>query len=228
MEAYKLHPLVLINVSDHHTRVAAQLPPGAAPPRVTGCLLGHRTGAREIEICTSFEVPHAPDATGAVSFDAPALAAQQARYKQVFPAFDVVGWYATAAAEARPDADHLRLHRSLAHLDENPAFALFTPGASSGSSAAAAKEPTTSTTTKTTASTLPITLYESVVRATETRFEPVEYTLATSEAERVAVDDAARSASLGWGAPAASARRARGTWRTSAASRARWRCWRGA
>ena len=201
MEAYKLHPLVLINVSDHHTRVAAQLPPGAAPPRVTGCLLGHRTGAREIEICTSFEVPHAPDATGAVSFDAPALAAQQARYKQVFPAFDVVGWYATAAAEARPDADHLRLHRSLAHLDENPAFALFTPGASSGSSAAAAKEPTTSTTTKTTASTLPITLYESVVRATETRFEPVEYTLATSEAERVAVDDAARSASLGRGAP---------------------------
>jgi hypothetical protein len=81
-------------------------------------------------------------------------------------------------------------------------FALFTPGGS-GSSAAAAKasaprEPTTST-TKTTASTLPITLYESVVRATETRFEPVEYTLATSEAERVAVDDAARSASLGGG-----------------------------
>ena len=144
--------------------------------------------------------PARPDATGALSFDAPALAAQQARYKQVFPAFDVVGWYATAAAEARPDAEHLRLHRSLAHLDENPAFALFTPGSSSGSSAAAAKEPTTST-TKTTASTLPITLYESVVRATETRFEPVEYTLATSEAERVAVDDAARSASLGWGAP---------------------------
>ena len=42
MEVYKLHPLVLMNVSDHHTRVAAQLDPGeTSVERVMGLSLIH-------------------------------------------------------------------------------------------------------------------------------------------------------------------------------------------
>jgi hypothetical protein len=58
MEAYKLHPLVLVNVSDHYTRMKAQLGAGEEPDRVLGCLLGFQTGNREVEICNSFEVKY--------------------------------------------------------------------------------------------------------------------------------------------------------------------------
>lgn len=50
------HPLVLLNMSDHHTRFKAQLA-GQEPPRVLGCLLGSHT-ARTVEICNSFEVTY--------------------------------------------------------------------------------------------------------------------------------------------------------------------------
>lgn len=65
METYKLHPLVLINVSDHHTRFAAQREhgdPTTSEQTVLGCLLGFQTGTREVEICISFEVSSVADA----------------------------------------------------------------------------------------------------------------------------------------------------------------------
>jgi hypothetical protein len=44
----RLHPLVLLSISDHYTRYKAQLG-GREPPRVLGCLLGQHT-ARTVEI----------------------------------------------------------------------------------------------------------------------------------------------------------------------------------
>ena len=65
---FKLHPLVIVNVSDHHTRVKAQAAcsgdgsssSGAAaaagqPPRVFGCVIGVQRG-RTVEIFNSFEL----------------------------------------------------------------------------------------------------------------------------------------------------------------------------
>jgi COP9 signalosome complex subunit 6 len=71
---FKLHPLVIVNVSDHHTRIKAQqsssvassstsassavpVPAAPAPPRVFGCLVGVQTG-RTVEIFTSFELKY--------------------------------------------------------------------------------------------------------------------------------------------------------------------------
>jgi COP9 signalosome complex subunit 6 len=62
---FKLHPLVIVNISDHYTRIKAQqsgsasrpLPPA---PRVYGCVLGVQTG-RTVEIFNSFELHY--DAT---------------------------------------------------------------------------------------------------------------------------------------------------------------------
>jgi len=64
---FKLHPLVIVNVSDHHTRVKAQAAcsgdssssssgAGAGqPPRVFGCVIGVQRG-RTVEIFNSFEL----------------------------------------------------------------------------------------------------------------------------------------------------------------------------
>ena len=47
--------LVLLNVSDHHTRAKANLPDQNQPaPRVLGCLLGQQTG-RVVDVSNSFE-----------------------------------------------------------------------------------------------------------------------------------------------------------------------------
>lgn len=72
---FKLHPLVIVNISDHYTRVKTQLnpPPGsvcstenkassnnnnngeAMNPRVYGCVIGVQRG-RTVEIFNSFEL----------------------------------------------------------------------------------------------------------------------------------------------------------------------------
>jgi COP9 signalosome complex subunit 6 len=79
---FKLHPLVLLNCSDHHMRCApkdvlrslvatgslflrvrcslsykAQLN-GQEPPRVMGCLLGIHLDSRTVEVCNSFEIKY--------------------------------------------------------------------------------------------------------------------------------------------------------------------------
>jgi hypothetical protein len=47
--------LVLINISDHHTRLKANSPDGAPPPLVMGCLLGSQDG-RAVDVANSFEI----------------------------------------------------------------------------------------------------------------------------------------------------------------------------
>jgi COP9 signalosome complex subunit 6 len=47
-----LHPLVIMNISEHWTRVRAQL---GKSTQVYGALLGRQKG-RNVELCTSFEI----------------------------------------------------------------------------------------------------------------------------------------------------------------------------
>lgn len=51
--SFLLHPLVLLNISDHHTRTVAMT--GSRAQRVRGILLGAQSG-RTIEIVNSFEM----------------------------------------------------------------------------------------------------------------------------------------------------------------------------
>jgi COP9 signalosome complex subunit 6 len=51
-----LHPLVIMNISEHWTRVRAQL---GKSSQVYGALLGRQKG-RNIELCTSFEIKMNP------------------------------------------------------------------------------------------------------------------------------------------------------------------------
>ena len=67
---FKLHPLVILNISDHYTRVKSQAAQhhlatgngGAGdlpPPRVYGCVIGVQRG-RTVEIFNSFELLYDP------------------------------------------------------------------------------------------------------------------------------------------------------------------------
>lgn len=67
---FKLHPLVLLNISDHYTRVKSQATGADAgssagadspppPPRVFGCVIGVQRG-RTVEIFNSFELLYDP------------------------------------------------------------------------------------------------------------------------------------------------------------------------
>lgn len=51
---YSLHPLVLIQISDHITRIRAQ---GGAEQRVVGCVLGVQS-SRTVEITNAFELKY--------------------------------------------------------------------------------------------------------------------------------------------------------------------------
>jgi len=76
---FKLHPLVIVNISDHYTRVKSQMNPTLAQPnsnnasapnggdgvvsslplRVYGCVIGVQKG-RTVEIFNSFELLYDP------------------------------------------------------------------------------------------------------------------------------------------------------------------------
>ena len=55
---------MLINISDHHTRVKANSPP-ADSIKVLGCLLGSQSG-RTVDICNSFEFRYEVTSDGIV------------------------------------------------------------------------------------------------------------------------------------------------------------------
>jgi len=88
---FKLHPLVIVNISDHYTRVKSQMNPTLAPhnnatnnggdgvvsslppPRVFGCVIGVQKG-RTVEIFNSFELLYDPSTH---SLDRPFLEKKQ-------------------------------------------------------------------------------------------------------------------------------------------------------
>lgn len=135
-----LHPLVVLNVSDHYTRyVALQMFSGAGSsshrnnqppssvsnsltdahgnPRVIGILLGSHHG-RVIEICHSVELTAVKQVDGSVEIDTIFMHNRLEQYNQIFGQYVVVGWYSTGD---RVTADDLRLHEDVfAVMNEAP------------------------------------------------------------------------------------------------------------
>ncbi|KAI8474994.1 MAG: COP9 signalosome subunit 6 [Monoraphidium minutum] len=169
---FKLHPLVMINVSDHHTRVKANSPNGAATP-VMGCLLGSQSG-RAVDISNSFEIEYTLEA-GAVVINEAFLTRKQEQYKQVFPKVDVLGWYVTGAAVE--DA-HMHIHKRISEINEAPVLLLLNPTITPGRRD------------------LPLELYETELHVTEGRaafsFVRSHFSVETSDAERIGVDQVAK------------------------------------
>ncbi|XP_057978893.1 COP9 signalosome complex subunit 6a-like isoform X2 [Malania oleifera] len=176
---FKLHPLVIVNISDHYTRVKSQTNPpllacnatgssnsadGAAAsappsPRVYGCVIGVQRG-RTVEIFNSFELLYDPSTH---SLDRPFLEKKQE-----------LCWYSTGSDAEESD---MHIHKALMDINESPVYVLLNPSINH-----AQKD-------------LPVTIYESELHVIDgipqLIFVRSSYTIETVEAERISVDHVA-------------------------------------
>ena len=83
-----VHPIVLMNISDHFTRVKAQNRGHAQ--RVIGALLGTQVG-RQVSILNSCELIYTETPAG-ISLDFDFTDKRLELFSQVFPTFDFLGW----------------------------------------------------------------------------------------------------------------------------------------
>ncbi|KAJ1702448.1 hypothetical protein LUZ63_002227 [Rhynchospora breviuscula] len=186
---FKLHPLVIVNISDHYTRLKAQTlhsgessscaPPSnggtagsapPAPPRVFGCVIGVQRG-RTVEIFNSFELLFDSNTH---TLDRAFLEKKQELYKKVFPTFYILGWYSTGSDVEETD---MLIHRSLMDINENPIYVLLNPAIIHSQ-----KD-------------LPISIYETELHVIDGNpqliFVKSSYNIETVEAERISVDHVA-------------------------------------
>ncbi|KAL1202957.1 COP9 signalosome complex subunit 6b [Cardamine amara subsp. amara] len=184
---FKLHPLVMLNISDHFTRVKTQLNPPASScstgnvpsnadavflqnPRVYGCVIGLQKG-RTVEIFNSFELIFDPIAD---NLDRSFVEKKQELYKKVFPDFYILGWYSTGCDATKSD---MHIHKALMDINESPIYVLLNPAINH-----AQKD-------------LPVTIYESEFHVIDGIPQPIfvhtSYTIETVEAERISVDHVA-------------------------------------
>ncbi|PWN50259.1 hypothetical protein IE53DRAFT_387440 [Violaceomyces palustris] len=181
-----LHPLSILNVSEHYVRSRCQS--GRDDVKVYGVLLGTQS-AQDITVQNSFEIQvdlvpleggkeveseRANLKRSLVDLDF--LTNRQSLYKQVFPTLDIVGWYSVGSV---PDSEDVEIHKQLLEVNESPIMMQLRPTNTALEEAEKAGE-------------LPINVYESVVELvkgeTKTFFLETRYRIETGEAERIAVD----------------------------------------
>ncbi|KAL9274129.1 COP9 signalosome complex subunit 6a-like protein [Drosera capensis] len=175
---FKVHPLVILNISDHHTRIKSQSNHGrdaasvgaASPPKVFGVVIGVQRG-RTVEIFNSFEVQFDKEKG---CLDRGFLLKKQELYKKVFLNFYILGWYSSGNDAQESD---MHIHKALMDINESPVYVLLNPLINP-----AQKD-------------LPITIYESELHVIDGNpqliFVRSSYTIETVEAERISVDHVA-------------------------------------
>nr|CAG4635555.1 EOG090X08T4 [Artemia franciscana] len=163
-----LHPLVIMNISEHWTRIRAQ---EGSPKQVIGALIGQQRG-RHVEIMNSFELVF-NEIEGDVIVDKVYYKVKEEHFKQVFSEMDFLGWYTTAGAPRDPEIElchqKWQINNSLLILKVDIQMKYII---------------------------LPIAVYESVIDVVngvpKMLFVSLPYTLATEEAERIGVDHVAK------------------------------------
>lgn len=169
-----IHPLVLLNISDHYTRTKLQEPEFANGGRIYGALLAQQSG-RDIDVINSFELPR-PNSNGQV--DRTYLASKTEQLKQVFPNLDFMGWYSIGTEPTELD---LKLHEQFLQVNESAIYLQLDPAGSSKQ--------------------FPVTIYESSMDMIQEQvrlvFVKSTYKIETNEAERVAVDHVAKPSTTG-------------------------------
>ncbi|XP_014205505.1 COP9 signalosome complex subunit 6 isoform X2 [Copidosoma floridanum] len=163
-----LHPLVIMNVSEHWTRLRAQ---EGSDQLVYGALIGKQKG-RNIEIMNSFELLFTCIGDDVI-IDRDYYDTKESHFKQVFSEMDFLGWYTTGGL---PNERDIKVHKQICKINESPVMLKLDPRPKSTE--------------------LPVSIYESVIDLVNGEatmlFVPLTYTLATEEAERIGVDHVAR------------------------------------
>ncbi|KAJ1833673.1 hypothetical protein LPJ63_002560 [Coemansia sp. RSA 2711] len=106
-----VHPLVLLNISEHTTRTLAQFKGGKAevPSFVCGALLGRQL-ENKFEAFLSIELKLNEASDDRPEFDLEHFSARLEQLKQIFPDDDFIGWYVVST--------DTRLTRRIAQLHE--------------------------------------------------------------------------------------------------------------
>eukprot|EP01066_Platyproteum_vivax_P021638 Platyproteum_vivax@DN984_c0_g1_i1.p1 len=167
-----VHPLVIINISDHHTRHSVEKREG----RIIGALIGQVDG-RKLDIHNSFELD-VSIVEDTETLDDEFFKTRLGQYSEVFPDYDFLGWYSTGTAPTEKD---LRLHGRMELEKENIFCILLDPGIAESSKLD-----------------LPLKVYEQVhTKSGEKTFQEVKYLIESLEAERIAVDYVTNSGAPG-------------------------------
>lgn len=213
----KVHPLAIIGISDHHTRVVTggSALPTTAP--VMGLLFGYQDGltvsiidAEEMEYSFSEEGKSGGGAFGGGTDD------QQAQHKsgiqtkidlhrKVFPMHEVIGWYRVSNdPDGSPTEEDLRMNNGkMREYNESPLFVLMNAGSqealssekSSGGKEGSSKGDAAREKLERDEQ-LPLSVYETLVtvNTNEDEAQPravfvnLEFELETFEPERIAVE----------------------------------------
>ncbi|KAA1127500.1 hypothetical protein PGTUg99_037348 [Puccinia graminis f. sp. tritici] len=172
-----LHPLPILNISDHFTRTRLQAE--RQDIDIFGALIGTQIG-KKIEIVNCFEI--LTDSDGKVNDGF--LKTRREQFQQVFPTLDLLGWYTNGPEPREKDLAILNQVSECVDLS-SPILLLYdllpTPSSSSGST--------------TTAKELPVQIYEftqATTGADGEGFVKCTFDVQTSEAERIAVDCVAK------------------------------------
>ncbi|XP_022645300.1 COP9 signalosome complex subunit 6-like [Varroa jacobsoni] len=169
----QLHPLVIMNVAEHWTRIRAQN--GGRAEQVVGALLGKQEG-RALEVSNSFELVCEKDSDGMVTIKPEFLENQQKQFKQVFQDLELLGWYTTGG---EPTPADVRVHRQLCEFNDGSVLLKLDPLLATRRSGQ-----------------LPVSMFESVIDMVNQEptmlFVPLPCSLVTEEAERIGLDNMAR------------------------------------
>ena len=131
-----VHPLVVMNLSDHLTRSRFRSATGKKTTRVVGLLLGRQDG-RSLEIVNSIEINYEMKGNE-VAINLKFAAERVEQYKIMYKDLDCIGWYSgTGAVKApqpgmdkadEPTADDLRVTKTIiSQLCENPLLLMLNP-----------------------------------------------------------------------------------------------------
>jgi len=166
MDVY-LHPLVIVNISDHYTREKVRT---SKPQRIFGILLGTQSG-RRVEITNSFEMLIDSSHT----IDKEFLKTRVEQFTRVFEGNEILGWYSTGR---KVESYDIHIHQQVEQYNETPLFLMLDPEPAAGS-----RE-------------LPLSLLETTLKSggddkPTIVFTKVAYRIETTEAERIAVDHVA-------------------------------------
>ncbi|CAK9296058.1 unnamed protein product [Gordionus sp. m RMFG-2023] len=163
-----LHPLVIMNISEHWTRIKAQ---ENNPLQVIGAIIGKQI-ERNICILNSFEIRY--DLINGIVVDKDYLKFKESHFKEVFSELEFLGWYTVGNETLITD---ISIHRQICDLYENPIMMKMI--------------------IDTKINDLPITMYESIIDFENGKaqmiFRELSYSLATEEAERVGLEHIANT-----------------------------------
>ena len=210
-KSIKCHPLAIIGISDHHTRVitgGSALSPSAP---VVGLLFGNQD-AHSISIVDAeeMEYPEKGLATSEDSSHRQNILRKIDLHQKVFPRHQVVGWYRVhtdnsnegmndASMDIVPTDDDLRMNQEemaqyCGEGVESPLFVLMNAaspqytGVSSSSGDDDKKPSSAAAAVSSLDDTLPLTVYETLISEGGSAFVNATFELETHEPERIAVE----------------------------------------